>query len=814
MALTKVPSNLDSITATTQSASDNSTNVATTAYVTTAVSNLVDGAPSTLNTLNEIAAALNDDASLSSTLTTSIADKLPLGGGTLVGTLTLSYDYPRINLTDTNHDSDYSIINNNGEFGVYDVTNAAYRLQINSSGNLTVSGHITASGTNNIYVGDNGKFTAGGGDDLQIYHDGTNSHIYNNTGYTTLRTAANNGYLYLHGDNVHLRGQTANETLLTAVLNGAVKLYYDNSEKLATTTNGVDVAGNIALTNSDNKSLRINSSTSNAGYLAVYQDQAIFSINRDGKDGGFADTSKAAAVIKLNSAAADSNIEFQTTTTNNASPTTRLTIDKNGHVTLPGTSVIAGATIRSSGINASNSHLQLDNAHPWLDLVAPDGSYFKGGITARGGASSTQAQFHLHITRDSSYRKLSTAGNYDTYLVTETVNTAYGDLIFGTDLTEAMRISASNQYVGIGETSPDKQLHIKNTATGDTGIVIENTNNAQNLDIDFYNNVGSAQGRIRYAEGAGSFSLEPNVSDNNAFNILYNGVVDITGTMSQDIPNSTNTNLWLVDTNSVAAGIGGSIVFGGNYTGTTSLANGPYIKAYKTNATDGDYGFGLKLAVRKMSSSQLVAMELTSDADIVFPEGNIYLTGSNDRRIKLSDSGISGASDSNNTVHIRGDNDFMKLNAAGNGGIIFEVDGSEHMRIDSVGNLFYKNAPGSTAGNPTLKINTGTGYVYYDSSSLRYKENVQDFPSALAKVNQLRPVTYDDKATGEASLGLIAEEVVEITPELVTYKEIDGSLQPETVVYDRLTIHLLKAIQEQQEQIETLKQEVEELKGG
>ena len=53
MALTKVPSNLDATVATTQSASDNSTNVATTAYVTTAISNLVDSSPSTLNTLNE-----------------------------------------------------------------------------------------------------------------------------------------------------------------------------------------------------------------------------------------------------------------------------------------------------------------------------------------------------------------------------------------------------------------------------------------------------------------------------------------------------------------------------------------------------------------------------------------------------------------------------------------------------------------------------------------------------------------------------------------------------------------------------------------
>ena len=243
MALPKVPSNLDSITATTQSASDNSTNVATTAYVTTAVSNIVDGAPSTLNTLNEIAAALNDDAALNTTLTTSIATKLPLAGGTMTGDLTISSTYPKISLVDTDNNPDFSIIGGSGQFGIYDETNTAYRLQINSSGNSTFGGHITASGTNNIYVGDNGKFTAGGGDDLQIYHDGTNSHIYNNTGYTTLRTAAVGGYLYLHGDNVHLRGQTANETLLTAVLNGAVTLYHDNTAKLETTTNGISAKG-------------------------------------------------------------------------------------------------------------------------------------------------------------------------------------------------------------------------------------------------------------------------------------------------------------------------------------------------------------------------------------------------------------------------------------------------------------------------------------------------------------------------------------------------------------------------------------------
>ena len=90
MALTKVPSNLDATVSTTQSASDNSTNVATTAYVTTAIANLSDSAPAALNTLNEIAAALGDDANYASTTTAAIAAKLPLAGGTLTGDLVLS----------------------------------------------------------------------------------------------------------------------------------------------------------------------------------------------------------------------------------------------------------------------------------------------------------------------------------------------------------------------------------------------------------------------------------------------------------------------------------------------------------------------------------------------------------------------------------------------------------------------------------------------------------------------------------------------------------------------------------------------------
>jgi len=77
-------------TATTQLAGTNTTQLATTAFVKTSVDNIVDIAPDALNTLNELAFALNDDANFSTTVTNSIATKLPLAGGTLTGSLSIS----------------------------------------------------------------------------------------------------------------------------------------------------------------------------------------------------------------------------------------------------------------------------------------------------------------------------------------------------------------------------------------------------------------------------------------------------------------------------------------------------------------------------------------------------------------------------------------------------------------------------------------------------------------------------------------------------------------------------------------------------
>ena len=55
------------------------------------------------------------------------------------GDVRIESTFPRLYLTDTNNNSDYSIINNNGQFGIYDDTNATYRMVIaNTSGNIGI----------------------------------------------------------------------------------------------------------------------------------------------------------------------------------------------------------------------------------------------------------------------------------------------------------------------------------------------------------------------------------------------------------------------------------------------------------------------------------------------------------------------------------------------------------------------------------------------------------------------------------------------------------------------------------------------------
>jgi hypothetical protein len=94
----------------------------------------------------------------------------------IVGDLKIDSDLPRIYLSDSSHNPDYSIGNVNGSFFVFDETNSAYRLYVSSAGNvgigtslpaanLHVSGGTTILGQNKI---------DGSSDNLKIMSDYAN----------------------------------------------------------------------------------------------------------------------------------------------------------------------------------------------------------------------------------------------------------------------------------------------------------------------------------------------------------------------------------------------------------------------------------------------------------------------------------------------------------------------------------------------------------------------------------------------------------------------------------------------------------------
>ena len=140
-------------TAPTAGATVNTTQLATTAFVQTAVSNLVDSSPGALNTLNELAAALGDDASFSTTVATSIGTKLPLAGGTLTGNLSIqadsafffvkSADYTLSRIIPRGVGADLD----KGLFSLYSV--GTENVRIDSAGNSWFNGGGVGIGTTN-----------------------------------------------------------------------------------------------------------------------------------------------------------------------------------------------------------------------------------------------------------------------------------------------------------------------------------------------------------------------------------------------------------------------------------------------------------------------------------------------------------------------------------------------------------------------------------------------------------------------------------------------------------------------------------------
>ena len=169
---------------------------------------------------------------------------------------------------------------------------AVKKLETTSAGVSTTG---TSLHTDNIKITvDNGAFYCGAGDDLKIYHDGSNSYI----------SDIGTGGLGVTSNHFWVADAANGEYLINAVENGAVELYFDNSKKLYTHSGGVAVTGELAVSDSvtlaDGDKIRFGH-----GYdLEIYHDGSHSYI----EDSGTGDIVLKSDTTRIINAAGDENI--------------------------------------------------------------------------------------------------------------------------------------------------------------------------------------------------------------------------------------------------------------------------------------------------------------------------------------------------------------------------------------------------------------------------------------------------------------------------------------------------------------------------
>ena len=158
-------------------------------------------------------------------------------------------------------------------------------------------------------------------------------------------------------------------------------------------------------------------------------------------------------------------------------------------------------------------------------------------------------------------------------------------------------------------------------------------------------------------------------------------------------------------------------------------------------------------------------------------------------------------------LHIRNNSTSNGLYMSTNNGTL-----RGYLYVNSSNNIGFLNNSGSwivqcdSSGNATF---TGNVTAYSDA---RLKTNVNTIDNALDIVDQLRGVSFDWIESGKHSIGVIAQEIEEVLPEVVLTQQVSDVENPEerevkSVDYGKIVGVLINAIKE-------LRAEVEELKGG
>ena len=794
--------------------------LATQTYVTTAISNLVASAPATLDTLNELAIALGNDANFATTVATSIGTKQPQLSGTgfikIIGT-TISYD-----------NSTYQPLLTNPVTGT---GNASYLLKFTGTstiGNSAIydnSGKILI-GTVNLTSGHNltvysatetAQFRAAGAAPAILFtNTDTNTNSY--SGYVGIVTSANN----------FMAGSTAGDMVVQnysgyRILFGVgnvIKMQLAASGQLilsSTISNGTytytlpSATGTLAL-------------TSQIPSFATYVPYTGATANVD--LGNFNIT--ASGTSSFNAVTLTSNLWLKNTGTydfvisNGASLTTntvRVYYTTSDELRFYGKNT-AGASVVPK--------IMVGDGTTFTQLLPLTGGTLTGALSVNGGtvnlATYTSSEARI---ADSSIHlmKTSAAGIF------EAVRAMNADTTAGTTV----------RLVAAATSDP-----FNNTNGGK--VFIDAVRTSTNMDLVFsLNDVAGAAPveRVRFTGGG---------------NLIATGTISASNYSGTHSGSSSGTNT------------GDQTNISGNAaTASNASALGGYTQDFQTVVGTGDYLIIRNQAANKLSLASWASVQsglglgslayssatiptntnqLTNGAGYITSSGSI---SGNAATATTATTANNLAANTSPTIQIL---NFTGVGTnSGNANqnyAIYQEGGAwsppfpdlcigyhTGIKIGAYfgynGTRFYNNSDFATL---TLSVNDGDNNTrgFYDiiayASDRRLKHNVKPIENALSKVTSLVGMTYEWNSVGkeygwtpskEREAGVFAQDVQAVLPEAVKLAPFDqghdehGNMFSKsgenflTVKYEKIVPLLIEAIKEQQGQIEELKRQIEYL---
>lgn len=376
-----------------------------------------------------------------------------------------------------------------------------------------------------------------------------------------------------------------------------------------------------------------------------------------------------------------------------------------------------------------------------------------------------------------------------------------GEVYFGS--TSGVTIDVTNSRIGIGNSNPVTNLHV----SGNT--LVSGSLSASTLDLVSSNNLNTANNTLRFTD------TDAGASDNQ-----FSGKIEF---YSSDV-SGIGVKSYIGGV--VSTSSQGSIIFG--TTGTTgTLTGGTTVGERMRITSDGFVGIGQTSPTYTLDISS--GNETTDDIALrVANDGNkgVYFapTANNSSFNQNTISGDTVIVGSPGESLVIGSNTgYAGIRFSGGTGALAMTStgwlglGSQYLgdpteqpsqQLDVEGNARFR-AIGSVASAGALHY-TSNGTLTTNTSDIRLKENIEPLTNSLEKILQLTGVTYNWIGETGKRIGMIAQDVEKVIPELVftnnnTEEKIKGIHQ------DNLTSVLVEAIKEQQKIIEELKVRISNL---